>query len=227
VPDRAPDLSIVIPTYNERDRLANVVDVTCGVFASAGVQGELVIVDDNSPDGTGAIAESLKARYPVQVVHRPGKLGLGTAVIDGFAVATAPVMGVMDGDLSHPPESVADVLKLTMKTSSTLSELIRLINAAFSRSRRVAKPGTPGFSPMLADVSMISIRSVIEVPPSLTLAVLLVATGISSMMPTDPLSAMVCADGELSVTWTMPFRLSARVPSTLSAAATVWWSRLS
>jgi len=104
VPQRPPALSIVIPTYNERDRLADVVDFTCGVFERAGLAGELVIVDDNSPDGTGAIADSLKDRYPVQVVHRPGKLGLGTAVIDGFAVAAATVVGVMDGDMSHPPE---------------------------------------------------------------------------------------------------------------------------
>ena len=118
VPDRSPALSIVIPTNNERDRLAKVVDVTCDVFARAGVPGELVIVDDNSPDGTGAIADSLKERYPVQVVHRPGKLGLGTAVIDGFNAATAPVMGVMDGDLSHPPDLLPAMLAALDATGS-------------------------------------------------------------------------------------------------------------
>jgi dolichol-phosphate mannosyltransferase len=118
VPESSPALSIVIPTYNERDRLGMVVDATCAVLARAGVQGELVIVDDNSPDGTGAIAESLKDRYPVQVVHRSGKLGLGTAVIDGFAVATAPVVGVMDGDLSHPPELLPPMLAALDATGS-------------------------------------------------------------------------------------------------------------
>lgn len=99
-----PSLSIVSPTYNERDRLAELVEYTCGVFARHDLAGELVIVDDNSPDGTGAIADELATKYPIKVVHRPGKLGLGTAVIDGFAVASADIVGVMDADLSHPPD---------------------------------------------------------------------------------------------------------------------------
>jgi dolichol-phosphate mannosyltransferase len=98
----AADLSIVIPTYNERDRLAELVDALYnaagGVFAL-----EVVIVDDNSPDGTGEIADGLAARYPLKVIHRAGKLGLGTAVVAGFGVATAEIVGVMDADFSHPP----------------------------------------------------------------------------------------------------------------------------
>jgi dolichol-phosphate mannosyltransferase len=100
----APDLSIVIPTYNESGRLADVVRRTFDVLARAGLAGEIVVVDDNSPDGTGALADQLAMRHRLTVVHRPGKLGLGTAVVDGFAVASAPIVGVMDGDLSHPPE---------------------------------------------------------------------------------------------------------------------------
>jgi dolichol-phosphate mannosyltransferase len=101
-----PAVSIVIPTYNERDRLAEVVRATLRVLGEAGLAGEIVVVDDNSPDGTGALADQLAAELPVKVVHRPGKLGLGTAVIDGFAAASAQLVGVMDGDLSHPPELV-------------------------------------------------------------------------------------------------------------------------
>jgi len=97
------ELSIVVPTYNERDRLEELVAVLAGVCAGHGIAGEIVIVDDNSPDGTGAIADSLASRYPVQVVHRAGKMGLGSAVIEGFAVARGRMLGVMDADLSHPP----------------------------------------------------------------------------------------------------------------------------
>jgi dolichol-phosphate mannosyltransferase len=103
VPDTAPVLSIVIPTYNERTRLGDLVERVCETFRASGIAGEIVIVDDNSPDGTGAFAEELAARLPVRVVHRAGKLGLGTAVIDGFAAARGSVFGVMDADLSHPP----------------------------------------------------------------------------------------------------------------------------
>jgi dolichol-phosphate mannosyltransferase len=98
-----PFLSIVIPTYNERARLGDLVEEVFRVFNRHQLSGELVIVDDNSPDGTGAIAEQLARRFPVQVVRRSGKLGLGTAVIDGFDVARGRVLGVMDADLSHPP----------------------------------------------------------------------------------------------------------------------------
>ncbi|MHB2015566.1 MAG: polyprenol monophosphomannose synthase [Candidatus Xenobia bacterium] len=95
------DFSLVIPTYNERDTLPPLCEKLFAVFASAGVRGEVVFVDDSSPDGTGDVAEGLKAKYAIQVLHRPGKLGLSSAVIDGFMVATAPIMAVMDADGSH------------------------------------------------------------------------------------------------------------------------------
>jgi dolichol-phosphate mannosyltransferase len=105
-------VSIVVPTYNERGRLADLVAAVFDVFARHGLDGELVIVDDNSPDGTGALADDLARRYRVTVVHRPGKLGLGTAVIDGFRAASSGFVGVMDADLSHPPELLPRMLDL-------------------------------------------------------------------------------------------------------------------
>ena len=71
-------------------------------YASENLDGELIVVDDNSPDGTGALAESLAAARRIRVIHRPGKLGLGTAVVQGFASSSAPIVGVMDADMSHP-----------------------------------------------------------------------------------------------------------------------------
>ena len=103
-------LSIVVPTYNERTRLGELVEAVFAVFAAHGIDGELVIVDDGSPDGTGALADDLATRHRIRVVHRPGKLGLGTAVIAGFAVADGDVLGVMDADLSHPPEALPRLL---------------------------------------------------------------------------------------------------------------------
>lgn len=112
----SPSLSLVVPTYNERDRLAEFVEATCSVLRAAGIDAEIIIVDDNSPDGTGALADTLVGRYPVRVVHRPGKLGLGTAVIDGFDVATGSVLGVMDADLSHPPDALVAMMRVLEKT---------------------------------------------------------------------------------------------------------------
>ncbi len=113
-------LSIVVPTYNELDRLETLVEGTCDVFRRHGVVAELVIVDDNSPDGTGPLADRLAQRYPLRVVHRAGKLGLGTAVMDGFAVARSDVLGVMDADLSHPSEIVPAMLAILQATGSDM-----------------------------------------------------------------------------------------------------------
>lgn len=102
---KSADLSVIIPTYNERERIRELVR---GLFEATGdlFELEVVIVDDNSPDGTGALAEELAASHRVRVVHRPGKLGLGGAVVAGVGAATAPVLGIMDADFSHPPSAV-------------------------------------------------------------------------------------------------------------------------
>jgi dolichol-phosphate mannosyltransferase len=108
----AAAVSIVIPTYNERGRLAEVVAAVFDVLGRHGIDGEIVVVDDNSQDGTGDLAEELATRYRMRVLHRAGKLGLGSAVIDGFRVASGAIVGVMDGDLSHPPALVPRMLAL-------------------------------------------------------------------------------------------------------------------
>ena len=132
-----PAVSIVIPTYNERDRLADLVERVCSLFARHGVAAQLIVVDDNSPDGTGRLAESLAERYPLRVVHRPGKLGLGSAVVDGFAVAGSDVVGVMDADLSHPPDAFLGML----------AALRALEVDAVIGSRYIPGGGSTGWSP--------------------------------------------------------------------------------
>ena len=105
----APLLSIVVPTYNERTRIAELVRAVFEVFRTYTLDGELVVVDDNSPDGTGAVVDDLSREIGPRlvVVHRAGKLGLGTAVMEGFVASRSPVVGVMDADFSHPPEGIA------------------------------------------------------------------------------------------------------------------------
>lgn len=102
----APTLSLVAPTYNERDRLPDLVKAVFDAYQAGGVEGDLIIVDDNSPDGTGRVADDLATRFPIKVIHRAGKLGLGTAVVEGFNASDAELVGVIDADLSHPPALV-------------------------------------------------------------------------------------------------------------------------
>jgi dolichol-phosphate mannosyltransferase len=89
-------------------------------YQAGGVEGDLVIVDDNSPDGTGRVADDLAARYPIKVVHRAGKLGLGTAVVEGFNASDAEIVGVIDADLSHPPALVPRMLAAMRDTGADL-----------------------------------------------------------------------------------------------------------
>ena len=104
--------TIVIPTYNEAENLPRLVDE---LFLLPLENLNILVVDDNSRDGTGRIAEELKRTTSgkVQVMHRAGKLGLGSAYIQGFQMAMengADYIGQMDADFSHPPAKVVELL---------------------------------------------------------------------------------------------------------------------
>lgn len=103
---------VIIPTYNERENARNVVEAV--LAASGGI--EVLIVDDNSPDGTGRIVDEMAAADDrVHVIHREEKLGLGSAYIRGFKWALkntdAKYVFEMDADFSHDPESLPQFLK--------------------------------------------------------------------------------------------------------------------
>jgi len=95
--------SIVVPTYNEAGGIERLIETLTATFAVEELDGEIVVVDDNSPDGTGAIVDRLAGRFPVRCLHRPGKMGLSSGVIDGwnFARPESEALGAMDADFSH------------------------------------------------------------------------------------------------------------------------------
>ena len=100
--------TVVVPTYNERDNLAPLAERVFGTLDPG--HTELLIVDDNSPDDTGGIAEQLSREYPIRCIVRLQERGLATAVITGLRAAQGNHVVVMDADLSHPPESIPDLL---------------------------------------------------------------------------------------------------------------------
>lgn len=105
-----PGVSIIVPTYNERDNLR---PLASRVFAAVGPDfAELLIVDDNSPDGTAEVAETLAAQegWPIRCIVRTAERGLSTAAIRGLREARTPRCVVMDADLSHPPEKIPELL---------------------------------------------------------------------------------------------------------------------
>jgi dolichol-phosphate mannosyltransferase len=106
--------TIVIPTYNEAENLPGLV---AELQALAIPDLCVLIVDDNSPDGTGKVADELAQRFPgkIQVQHRLQKKGLGGAYLDGFCLALssgADFVVQMDADFSHPPTAIPTMLQL-------------------------------------------------------------------------------------------------------------------
>jgi dolichol-phosphate mannosyltransferase len=111
------DLSIIIPTYNERHNIVTLLDeikknIPPTIFC------EILVVDDNSPDGTGKIVENYinsntvqKISCPVRILHRDDRRGLIPALLAGIENSKGSIILVMDADLSHPPEFIPDILK--------------------------------------------------------------------------------------------------------------------
>lgn len=104
--DRPIQLSVVIPTFNERKNIRELVRQLTGLLdRELGDGYELIVVDDDSPDRTWELASELTASYPqLRVMRRTNERGLSTAVIRGWQVARGEVLGVIDADLQHPPE---------------------------------------------------------------------------------------------------------------------------
>ena len=131
-----PRALIIIPTYNERENLELLVDAIFEVEPRL----HILVVDDGSPDGTGDLAETLAARDErVNVLHRQGKLGLGTAYIAGFKWALErdyPLICEMDADFSHQPRYLPALLAATEDADLALG------------TRYVPGGGTEGWGPL-------------------------------------------------------------------------------
>src|SRR3989338_8361799 len=96
-------LSIIIPTYNEAENLEEFIRILEGSLVA--LEYEIIIVDDNSPDGTGTLAELLNKRYNnISVIHRPKKIGFASAIIEGARVSRGDVIITLDADFQHPIE---------------------------------------------------------------------------------------------------------------------------
>ncbi len=119
IPDSLPDVtqtldfSLVVPTYNEAQNIEQIVRILTNLLdQTLGDRYELIVVDDNSPDRTWDIAQQMIPDYPtLRVMRREHERGLSTAVIRGWQAARGDVLGVIDGDLQHPPEVLLKLLQ--------------------------------------------------------------------------------------------------------------------
>ena len=129
--------SLIIPTYNECKNVKNIVEQLSQLLDGS-IPGnyELIVVDDNSPDRTWEVALSMTAEYPqLRVMRREKERGLSTAVIRGWQAARGEVLGVIDADLQHPPETLLQLL----------AEIKRGADLA-AASRHVAEGGVSDWS---------------------------------------------------------------------------------
>ncbi len=143
---------MIVPTYNERDNIEILLDE----LLSLPVNLSVINVDDDSPDGTGNISDQWAARYPdrVRVLHRPGKMGLGTAYIMGFKSALSldyDRIMTMDADFSHHPRYIPAMLDLSRECDLVIgSRYVKgggTLNCTWKR--RVLSRGANRFAKMM------------------------------------------------------------------------------
>ena len=105
------DVSIIVPTYCEAENLPTLVPRISAALEDAGLRGEIVVVDDNSPDDTAEVCSELALEHPLRLETRTTDRGLSPAVIHGMKQAEGAVLLVMDADLSHPAEKIPDLVE--------------------------------------------------------------------------------------------------------------------
>ena len=116
VKPRKAKLSIVVPTYNESNNIVRMLDSIAETLSPYN-RAEIIVVDDNSPDGTAEMAKShaknlsAKKKIRVEIIRRKGKFGLSSAIVKGVQSATGDFLVIMDGDFSHPPQVIPSIIQ--------------------------------------------------------------------------------------------------------------------
>ena len=111
--------SVILPTYEERDNIPIITWLIFDMAEKNGLNLEIVVVEDNSPDGTGEVVEELQKLYgedKIILLKRPGKLGLGSAYMDGIKKCTGNFVIIMDADFSHHPKFIPKMINVQEDT---------------------------------------------------------------------------------------------------------------
>lgn len=112
--------SVILPTYNERENLPLMISMLNDSFTKNNLNYEIIIVEDNSPDGTLQVAQELEKIYgsdKIIILPRAGKLGLGSAYVDGLNLCTGNYVFIMDADMSHHPRHIPNFVKKQIDTN--------------------------------------------------------------------------------------------------------------
>ena len=124
--------SVILPTYNERENLPIIVYLIMEMAEQNGLDMEIVIVEDNSPDGTYEVALQLQKVFKdkIQVLKRAGKLGLGSAYVDGLKLCTGNFVIIMDADFSHHPKFIPQFIQKQLETDCDIVTGTRYVTGA-------------------------------------------------------------------------------------------------
>jgi dolichol-phosphate mannosyltransferase len=147
--------TVVLPTYNERGSLTALHERLLGVLRTP--PGEILVVDDSSPDGTAELVEEFGRSGPFRVLRRATRMGLASAVIEGIAHARTDAIAVMDADGSHPPEAIPALVRPILAGEARFVLASRHLPGAssggLSGSRRVLSRGAQVLARPLTRVS--------------------------------------------------------------------------
>ncbi|RAP37734.1 hypothetical protein DID80_03735 [Candidatus Marinamargulisbacteria bacterium SCGC AAA071-K20] len=134
-------LTIILPTYNEVENVSVLIPLICKFLAEKDLTYSLLVVDDNSPDGTADKVRELARSYPVELIVRTKNRSLSRAVIEGFLHSKSEVCVVMDADGSHPYESLLDMVSPVLDNTCLISVGVRYVDdgdtTGFSFFRKV------------------------------------------------------------------------------------------
>jgi len=146
-------VSIVVPTYREKENISKLFERIFKVFKTNKINGEIIVVDDNSMDGTEEVVNKfIKKGSPVKIIVRRGERGLASACIEGFAKAKGDILLVMDADLQHPPEKIPDLIK-AIQNGADIAIGSRFVEGGntgeFGLGRRIVSKGASSLANLL------------------------------------------------------------------------------
>ena len=130
---RSKSLSVIVPTYNESKNIVGILD-SLRKHLPIGIDTEIIVVDDNSPDGTGNIVEEYAKNskkensQSVQIIHRKTERGLSSAILAGIKYAKGDSVVVMDSDFSHPPQTIPKMIEELQKSECDIVVASRYVN---------------------------------------------------------------------------------------------------
>jgi dolichol-phosphate mannosyltransferase len=144
-------LSLVIPTYNERENIGLLIKRVNEVLREVARPFEIIVVDDDSPDRTWEVAEALRPDFPgLRVIRRRNERGLARAVVRGWQEARGEILAVMDGDLQHPPETLGLLVKAIRDDNVDIAVASRHVKGGGVSRWNIVRRGASWFAALMA-----------------------------------------------------------------------------